>query len=373
MIYSKFFREEENRILANRLKGLQAELAIHEVEALIIEDPIDLLYFTGLLLSVGQLLVAKDSALLLLDGRYKERGSQGVYPVADLSTSMFEQFMRDHAISRVGFDGMKMSVHRMQMLKSGDQKISWVDIPLIAKKLRWVKDQEEIRRLQVSASLLWQGFLYIQQILCEGISEKEVAKKFAIFCLEKGAEGLAFEPIIAFGENSAMPHHRAGERRLQAGDVVLIDIGVIVHQYHSDMTRVLFFGEKDPLIAGWLDLVRQASNIALELCRPGTKIGELDKAVREFFRKEGVESYFVHSLGHGIGLEIHESPKVRYKGEDSDVVLAPGMAFTIEPGLYLPGKGGVRYEDTIVITQDGFLNLFPHDFTGKDFCGSVPL
>jgi Xaa-Pro aminopeptidase len=146
---------------------------------------------------------------------------------------------------------------------------------------------------------------------------------------------------------------------LRKGDIVLIDIGVVFHRYCSDMTRVVFFGTPDPMLQHWLDLAIEAEKAALTLCKPGVSIRSLDQAARAVFQKEGVESYFLHSLGHGVGLEVHEAPRIRFDAEES--LLKPGMVITIEPGLYLLGKGGVRYEDMVIITETGFENLFPLD------------
>jgi Xaa-Pro aminopeptidase len=195
--------------------------------------------------------------------------------------------------------------------------------------------------------------------LKKGITEKEVARRFEIFCLEKGAEGLSFTPIIAFGKNGAMPHYRSQDVVLKEGDAVLIDIGVVLDNYHSDMTRVLFYKKKNRYLSHLYEIVKKAQKNALKLCRPGVKLKELDLAARKVMREEKVEDLFLHSLGHGIGLQTHEFPRIKYNGDDRDVVLQSGMVFTVEPGLYVPGKGGVRYEDTIVITPSGYKNFYP--------------
>jgi Xaa-Pro aminopeptidase len=148
---------------------------------------------------------------------------------------------------------------------------------------------------------------------------------------------------------------------MKGGDIVLIDIGVIVEKYHSDMTRMLFYQKPDPELEKLHHINKSAHDAALLLCRPGTKIGMLDRAARDVMAKHGVEALFVHSLGHGIGLETHEYPRIKWDGEDKDLLLQPGMVFTVEPGLYVPGKGGVRYEDTILITEAGYENFYPED------------
>jgi Xaa-Pro aminopeptidase len=133
----------------------------------------------------------------------------------------------------------------------------------------------------------------------------------------------------------------------------------VVDNYRSDMTRTLFFGPPDPLLKKWQTIVKKAHDAALKICRPGVKLGELDAAARREMAKEDVERYYIHSLGHGVGLEIHEHPRIKFDGPDKDLLLKPGMVITIEPGLYLPAKGGIRYEDTIILTKTGYENLYP--------------
>jgi Xaa-Pro aminopeptidase len=210
-----------------------------------------------------------------------------------------------------------------------------------------------------SANLLWRGFEFIQSSLKVGVTEKEISKKFEIFCLEQGGEGLSFEPIIAFGASSAMPHYRSQNVPLTADRIVLVDIGVKLDGYHSDMTRCLFFGKEDPYLSRLYEITQKAQRSALAECRPGQTVKQIDLAARHVYKKEGVEELFVHSLGHGIGLEVHEYPRIKFDTEDKDLVLEEGMVFTVEPGLYVPGVGGVRYEDTIVITSDGYENFYP--------------
>ncbi|MES2122808.1 MAG: M24 family metallopeptidase, partial [Chlamydiota bacterium] len=202
---------------------------------------------------------------------------------------------------------------------------------------------------------------HMQKEIKAGISEKELALIFEVFCLQNGAEAMAFDPIVAFGPNSAMPHYRSQDVPLCKGDIVLIDIGVVREKYHSDMTRVHFFQGADPEMQRLYAIARKAQRKALEHCRPGVRVGMLDEAARDVLRDEGVEELFVHSLGHGIGLETHEYPRIKATGESKDMHLEVGMAITVEPGLYIPGKGGVRYEDTVVITPNGYRNFYPED------------
>lgn len=154
-----------------------------------------------------------------------------------------------------------------------------------------------------------------------------------------------------------MPHYRAGNTKLKQGMPILIDIGVNYRHYHSDMTRVVFLGEPDPKLKTIYHIVEKAQKEALQLCKPGTLIGELDRAARGYIESQGYGDHFGHGLGHGVGLEIHELPNVRNKPPFNSMVLLPGMVITIEPGIYIPDIGGVRIEDTIVITENGHENL----------------
>ncbi len=345
----------------DRILSLQKELEELSLDAFLLEDPLDLYYLTGGSFSVGELWITRQKVLLFVDERYIQAAKESLsVPSCLKSREAASKFIQENKIKTVGFDSSKTSFERvLELQKKLSSTLSWKPISRITQEMRKIKDANELALIRKSAKILWQGYLYIKTLLKEGIKEKEVAKKFEIFCLEQGADGLSFEPIIAFGENSALPHYRAGERALKKGDIVLIDIGVIFNRYASDMTRVVFFADPDPLLSSWLDFAILAEQSAIKLCQPGTLVKDLDVQARSVFKKFEVEQYFTHGLGHGVGLEVHEAPRIRCDIEGG--ILKPGMVITIEPGLYLPGKGGVRYEDMIVITETGFENLFPFD------------
>ena len=355
-------RPKGDSLFKTRLQKLQSLMKQNQLDCCLIENPLDLYYFTGIRLSAGRLIATRKMMRLYVDGRYLQVAQETApLSVALESKNSLLEFFKEHPIKTVAFDGGHTSYDRFKQLKSLCQKKSQL-IPSspFFKQLRVVKDKTEIAKMKKSAALLWKGFQWIISSLKKGIKEKEVAKGFEIFCLEKGADSLSFDPIIAFGSNSAMPHYRSQNVALREGDIVLVDIGVVVDQYHSDMTRVLFYKKEDPVLSQLYQIVQRAQKQALALCRPGMKLGQLDVAAREVFRQEKVEDLFVHSLGHGIGLETHEFPRLKHDGEDKDLLLEQGMVFTVEPGLYLPGKGGVRYEDTIVITSKGYENFYPN-------------
>ncbi|MBS0620743.1 MAG: aminopeptidase P family protein [Verrucomicrobia bacterium] len=350
----------KNPSAAKRLLLLQSRIKETGCDACLIETPTNLHYFTGLDISLGKLLVHKDAAALFVDGRYIQVAKEKA-PMPAFLDGQHEvrQFGERQGIKKLALDALETSVAHFDTLRKEWQGFAeLVPLATFFRTLRAIKDEEEIGKMRASAALLWQGFEKICSLLKEGITERQLAKAFEIFCLEKGADGPAFEPIIAFGKNSAMPHYRSADVSLKKGDTVLIDIGTTVAHYRSDMTRVLFFGQADPEIQRLYEITERAQKSALACALPGVALKELDLAARAVFKEEKVEELFLHSLGHGIGLETHEFPRIKWDNADKDVLLEKGMVITVEPGLYLPGKGGVRYEDTIVITEKGHENFY---------------
>ena len=348
------------------MKHLQSALKEEKLDACLIEQPLELFYFTGLKLSAGRLLVHSKDVLLLVDGRYLQIAEEKFPDETSLDSSeKFLSFCKAHRVRNLGFDGRHTSYDHFLRLKSwqkkADMEVTLIPSTPFFKDARAIKDRDEVQKLQKSAALLWKGFQFIRASLKKGIKEKDLSKQFEIFCLERGADCLSFEPIVAFGPNSAMPHYRSQNTQLKEGDIVLIDIGVSVDNYHSDMTRVLFYKKENAYLRRLYEITKRAQQSALKLCRPGVKIKQLDLAARQVMCEEKVEDLFVHSLGHGVGLEVHEFPRIKFDSEDKDVELKSGMVFTLEPGLYVPNIGGVRYEDTILITPTGHKNFYPAD------------
>ncbi|HEY2811588.1 MAG TPA: M24 family metallopeptidase [Rhabdochlamydiaceae bacterium] len=343
----------------SRIKKLCA--ALHG-EACVIDNAIDLFYFTGLQLSSGKLCVHHEESMLFVDGRYMQVAKEhSPVKVSFDEADALRSFFHARSCDKVYFDGQRMPYDSFLRWKEllHDTKKQLISDKALFQHIHVIKDHNELDRMKMSAHLLWKGYTFLLTQLKSGVTETELARKLEIFCLQQGADGLAFDPIIAFGANSAMPHYHPQNVPLQPGDIVLIDIGVNLNHYHSDMTRVVFFNKGDSKLEKLYRINKQAQAAALALCRPGVKLGMLDRAARDVMSQHRVEDLYVHGLGHGIGLETHEFPRIRWDGVDKDVVLEPGMVFTVEPGLYIPGKGGVRYEDTIAITAAGYENFYP--------------
>lgn len=340
----------------------------NQCDAIVIDNPIDIFYLTGIHLSTGRLLVA-DETFIFVDGRYTEMcDKQSPFPVRS-SKETLDQVLAEpafHSVKKLAFDSAATPFSSYQKLEDSIKKIAITNpkhvvtlVPLEAPvtHVRAIKDTGEIQLLREAAILGSKGHDYVLTILKEEITEEEVAAELEIFWRRCGASGAAFDPIIAFGENSSMPHYRAGKRKLHKGDIVLIDIGVTLNGYHSDMTRTVFFGTPDPRLVAIHDVVCEAQQKSLKLCKPGSRVGLIDAAARDYIAAEGYGDKFNHGLGHGIGLEVHELPVLKNIPPYDNVHLEKGMAITVEPGIYLPGIGGVRIEDTIIITDDGYENL----------------
>ncbi len=323
-------------------------------EGLWIEDPIDLLYLTGLVLSTGKLILQKEELpILFVDGRYAESACS----LEGVKTYIWDGLSTCPAPlpKKLFFDSMKLSFQGYESIHKLGVPCEPLEGPILA--VRQTKESSEISCLREAALLCLRGYEFLLSILQEGISERECARQLEIFWLSQGGDGLSFSPIIAFGENSSKPHHRAGPRCLQLGDVVLLDIGTSKNHYHSDMTQTLFFGAPPPPMRDVYTIVQKAQKAALSLCKPGASIAQIEATARNVIEDAGYT--FVHGLGHGVGLEIHEWPRLRKGGDPRTKNLEVGMVVTIEPGIYLPGVGGVRLETTIVIDTEGYVPLEP--------------
>lgn len=341
-------------LFLERIKKLQKALKAEKLDGCLVDDSVDLLYLTGLQLSLGALFVLQNKSCLFVDGRYFEVAVKfSPVPVEKLENK--QKYVA--GLNNLAFDGDHMTYSNFMQLKK--LKVKLVSKPELLRDLRLIKDMGEIGTMKKAAEFGYMAYLMLKSLLKPGVTEIELARALEIYALQNGAEGMSFEPIIAFGKNSSLPHHRSGETKLKVNDIALFDLGVIVDKYCSDMTRVEFVGKPDPELKKLYDVNFKAQRAALAKCKPGVKLKELDLAARKVMAEAGLEKYFVHNLGHGIGLKVHEYPRINKDNANKDVELEPGMAITIEPGLYLPGKGGVRYEDTIIITPRGYTNLYP--------------
>jgi len=327
-----------------------------KVDLAFIINPVDIFYLTGERVSKGKLFIAKTDFRLFVDGRYIEKCRQNTSILVELDTQEnIDRFLAAISFEKVYLNGEILSYRQFNEFVKYFPNKEIIDTKLM-KDLRMVKDSDEIVRLEKSAALNYAGYKHLRKFLIEGITEKEVAWEFEKYCRENGASEMAFPTTIAFGEHTSLPHHNVTNKKLKLSDPILIDIGVVLDGYTSDMTRSFCIEDQTDEYEKIKNLVKMAFDKAQRMCKPGIKVLEIDGMVREFFKENGVEDKFMHSLGHSLGLQVHEQPIISSK--EKDAVLLENMVITIEPGLYFAGKWGYRYEDTLLITQSGVVNFY---------------
>jgi Xaa-Pro aminopeptidase len=235
------------------------------------------------------------------------------------------------------------------------------DAPALVERARMIKDDDELQLIRAAVGLGAKLFDRALEVICPGVKEVEVAAEMELAARRGGAEEMSFGTIIASGARSALPHGRATRQAIAAGGFVVCDFGVILSGYCSDQTRTVWVGPVSEEARQAYEAVKEAQQAAVDAVRPGIAVGEVDAAARKVLRKAGLGRYFTHSTGHGVGLEIHEAPRI---AEGQREILQPGMVITIEPGVYFPGKWGVRIEDMVAVTAGGCEVMTP---TSKEF------
>jgi len=333
--------------LATRLSDIGAD-------AILITRLPNVRYLTGFTGSNGQVLLHAERGVFLTDGRYTEQSRREV-PDFERTTysafpASFADACRDLEVSRVGFEAGGVSYKLYRDLSEAAEGVELVPTAEEVERLRWVKEPEEIEMIAGAQAVTDDCFERILAKLAEGMTEREVALEMELTMRQNGADGLAFDSIVAFGESAAEPHHHPSDRDLRRGDVVKLDFGTLYRGYHSDMTRTVAYGEPPQELREIHDLVKAAQQAGIDAVKAGIPGSEADAASRAVIDEAGRGEQFSHSLGHGVGLEIHEGPTLRAKSED---VLPVGAVVTVEPGVYVPGLGGVRIEDMVEVTETG--------------------
>ena len=351
-------RYHERMDHASRRGRLQPALDELQVDALLVTRLVNVRYLTGFTGTNGQLLMTRSAGVFLTDGRYED---QALRQVPDVESQIYPRGLagtladtcRAHGVKRLAFEaaGVTFKAWRELDRLDGFELIPTEDV---VERLRWSKDEEELRLIERAQAAADDAFERVTSKLAEGMTEREVAFELEIAMRDAGAEALGFPTIAAFGENAAEPHHGPTDRPLAKGDIVKLDFGARVEGYHSDMTRTVAFGEPPAQLREVHDLVLRAQEAGAEAVRAGARGGDADAAARSVIQDAGYGERFGHSLGHGIGLEVHEGPTLRDGGDD---ILPEGSVVTVEPGVYLPGVGGVRIEDMVVVRPDGCRSL----------------
>jgi Xaa-Pro aminopeptidase len=342
-----------SRATTARRRRLRARLAPVDLVGLLVTKPVNVRYLTGFAGSYGALLLLHDRTVFFTDRRYERQAwqvddAEVVMAPGDLITAVIGVLGTDG--DGLGFEPGGLTWGTGQRLRTLLPGRAVVPAPELVEELREIKEDEELAAIREAARIGTEALPQILGGLRAGVTEREVARELEIRLRRLGADGPAFDPVVAFGEHAAEPHHHPGDRELRRGDLVVLDFGGRIEGYHSDMTRTVVLGTASARQREVYQLVRQAQEAGLAALRHGVRGGEVDHACRQVITEAGFGDAFSHPSGHGIGLEIHEAPWVRPGGSGR---IAAGTPVTVEPGVYLPGFGGVRIEDLAVVRPDG--------------------
>jgi Xaa-Pro aminopeptidase len=326
------------------------------LDAVLVSDPLDRRYLSGFTGSAGWLLVSAARAVLIVDYRYFERAAREApaWQQARVSTTAEEALYRavDEApIRRLGVQGDHVTVGLYRRLQEGMPEVELVPVDRLVLRQRELKDEGEVETIRAAVRCADAAWDHLCEVIEPGRTERQAAWILERHMREHGASAASFPVIVGSGPNGAMPHATASDRPLREGEPIVIDFGAVVDGYCSDITRTICLGSPDERYEEIWHLVRQVQEEVEAALRPGVSGLEADALARDAFAAAGYGEAFGHGLGHGVGLAIHEDPRLSPRSEE--VVLAPGMVFTVEPGLYFPGWGGVRIEDIVVMGEEG--------------------
>jgi Xaa-Pro aminopeptidase len=342
----------DHSLRRNRLAARLPELGI---DAALITHLPNVRYLTGFTGSNGYVVVGTDRCVFITDGRYTEQARHEVPDVERITyLEGFERVLGgaigELGVTRLGFEAPSITYRSWAKLDERLDGAELIPTDDEVERLRWVKDAEELSLLEQAQEATDQAFEEILDKLAVGLTERQVAYELELAMRHAGADGLSFETIVAFGENAAEPHHEPNHRTLTEGDVVKLDYGALWGGYHADMTRTIAFGRPPDELRAIHDIVRAAQQAGIDAVRAGVTGAEVDAASRGVIDDAGYGDRFTHGLGHGVGLELHEGPRLMRGG---DQVLPVGAVVTVEPGIYVAGLGGVRIEDMVEVTDDG--------------------
>ena len=346
--------------MSDRLDRLVARLPERELDALLISAPENRRYLSGFTGSAGYLFITPERTVLVTDSRYTEQATNQapdfqVIQVRGGWDWLLEQ-LKETGVKRVGFESWDMTVATYNSLvgavkdDSALSQVSMVATAEIPEEGRVFKDQRELALLQRAIDASDAAMEVVCPTVTAGMTEREVAWRMEMAMRDFGADGISFDTIVASGPNGAIAHHRPSDREIQEGEPIVIDMGAIVEGYCSDITRTVVVGEPDETFNKIYDIVLGAQLTAINVVKPGMTGEDCDGLSRAVIAEAGYGDNFGHSLGHGVGLAVHENPRVSPRSPDK---LEPSMVFTVEPGIYLTGWGGIRIEDIVVLRDDG--------------------
>ena len=355
----------ESVFFQSRLQKLRSQFDALRIDAFLITFQPHLRYMSGFSGSAGVGIVTRDKTFLITDGRYATQVRQETngWKIFITQVELFGELKKRRLLQsggRVGFDGNSLMFGQFQQLKELFPKIKFLPKVDCIEKIAAVKDLSEIQKIKKAVEITDKVFTEILSFFKPGVREIDIAAEISYRHLKHGASGDGFSAIVVSGDRSAIPHGKPSDKKFKNGELITIDMGCVYQGYHSDMTRTIALGRPKSEAKKIYQIVLSAQLRAIEAARDGIKTKEIDATARNYIKEKGYEKYFRHSLGHGIGLQIHEQPRLSVL---SKATLETGNVVTIEPGIYIPNFGGVRIEDDIVVT-DGhceILNTSPKE------------
>ncbi|MBP2642282.1 MAG: ypdF [Firmicutes bacterium] len=337
--------------MISRLMHLRNFLDKKQVDGVLISSIENIRYFSGFTGSSGVLLISGETAKLITDFRYIEQAGQETsgFEIVRHGSNLYATVKAEInklGLHHIGFESQYLTVDSYNAANQTESDFVAVDLD----ELRMVKDKNELAAIRQAVKIADLGFEHILTKFKPGVTENRLALELEFFMRKNGAEKLAFDTILVSGKKSALPHGTPSDKVIEVGDFVTMDFGALYKGYHSDMTRTIVIGKATSKQRQIYHVVHSAQIKAAKAIKPGMSGKEVDKVARKIIADAGYADYFGHGLGHGVGLAIHEAPRLSPMGE---VVLASGMVVTVEPGIYIPDWGGIRIEDTVVVTADG--------------------
>ncbi|KHF41618.1 M24 family metallopeptidase [Halalkalibacter okhensis] len=343
--------------IQNRIDKLRMEMSKENLDVVLIVSAENRRYFSNFTGTSGALLISENEMILLTDFRYVQQAKEEapmfevIQHIGVLSESVGAHLTKMR-VNEAGIED-SLSIGFLRDIKKKASSLSIVSIDEAVGNIRKIKDASEIEKIKKGVAICDLAFKHILTFIKPGLTEKEIGLELEYIMKKNGAEGIKANHVIASGERSSLPHGAATNRVVQIGEFVKMDIGAIVEGYYSDFTRTVVIGEPTEKQKDIYSIVKHAQLEALKHIGPGKVCSELDEVARSIIREAGYGDNFGHSLGHALGLQIHEKPVMR---STDKTVLEPGMVITVEPGIYLPGWGGVRIEDLLIITEEGYEN-----------------
>lgn len=356
----------DGTLFSERITRIRSRFPEVHVDGILFLDMKNIRYLTGFTGSDGVLLIENEREILLVDGRYTNQARIEVRHASVIEyrdkLKGIESILMESAADTVGFEAMSMSVNAYLILKERVRSLILKPMSTEMSGIRAVKDEAEIARMKKASEISFQAMETVRGLIRPGSMEKDIALELEYQMGRNGAEQAAFPTIVASGENSSLPHAQPGLRKIERGDIVTIDYGAVYEGYHSDETWTVLVGHAGDKQQDVYSIVKEAHDRALEAVKAGIPCREIDQVARSFIEDKKLGAYFSHGTGHGVGLDVHEAPRI---SNQSEQVLERGMVVTIEPGVYLPGLWGVRIEDMVLVRDDGceILTKMPKKFT----------